>query len=131
MGANLDVLHRFLAAWQESWEDACQAFIPDEFECIEPPELPQGGVFTGWDAPIRISNIYRGIWDVDVLDHQFFDEEGTGIVASRYLITWTSKETRKSMTQPVVELNHVRDGKITKMEVFHFNPAGLLATLTP
>ncbi|HLY55214.1 MAG TPA: nuclear transport factor 2 family protein [Stellaceae bacterium] len=131
MGSNLDTMRRFLAAWQEGWEPACKAFLSDDFVCIEPPELPQGGVFAGWDAPIRISNIYRGLWDIDLLDAQFYDEEGSGVVVSRYLMTWTSKATGKSMTQPVVELNHVAGGKIIKMEVFHFDPAGLVATLTP
>ena len=131
MGTNLTLLKDFLAAWQEDWSAACRKYVSADFECIEPPELPQGGTFRGWDAPITISNIYRGIWDVEVLDHGFFDEEGSGVVVSRYLIKWTSKETGKSMTQPVVELNHVADGQITKMEVFHFDAAGLLATLRP
>jgi ketosteroid isomerase-like protein len=129
MGANLDVMKRFLAAWQESWEEACRAFISEDFVCIEPPGLPQSGTFRGWDAPIRISNIYRGIWDVEVLDYQFWDEEGSGVVVSRYLMKWTHKLTAKSMTQPVVEINHVRDGRITRMEVFHHDPMGLAATL--
>ena len=56
------------------------AFIAEDFECIEPPGLPQSGIFRGWDAPIRISNIYRGIWDVEVLDYQFWDEDGSDVV---------------------------------------------------
>jgi hypothetical protein len=131
MGTNLSVLTDFLAAWQDDWQAACRTYVSEDFECIEPPELPQGGVFTGWDAPIKVSSIYQGIWNIEVLDHQFFDEEGSGTVVSRYLIKWTSKETGKSMTQPVVELNQIVDGKISRMEVFHFNAAGLLATLQP
>ena len=131
MGENLDTMRRFLAAWQQGWEPACREFLTEDFECIEPPELPQGGVFVGWDAPIRISRIYLGLWQLDVLDYQFFDEPGSGVVVSRYLMKWTAKTTGKTMTEPVVELNHVKDGKITKMEVFHFDPAGLVATLRP
>jgi RNA polymerase sigma factor (sigma-70 family) len=82
MGANLETMKRFLTAWQQSWETACRSFIASDFECIEPPGLPQSGTFRGWDAPIQISNIYRGIWDVDVLDYQFWDEEGSDVVVS-------------------------------------------------
>src|SRR5580765_7763958 len=131
MGANLETMQRFLAAWQQSWETACRSFIASDFECIEPPGLPQSGTFRGWDAPIQISNIYRGIWDVDVLDYRFWDEEGSDVVVSRYLMKWTSKATGKSMTQPVVELNHVKASKIVRMEVFHHDPTGLAATLVP
>lgn len=130
MGAKLETMKRYLAQFQSGdWHGACRAFMPDDFECIEPPGLPQGGLFKGWDAPITISNIYRGIWDIEVLDRQFWDEDGTDILVSRYFIKWTSKTTGRSMTQPVVELNCVKDDKITRMEVFHFDAAGLMATL--
>lgn len=130
MGAKLRTMEQYLTQFQRGdWEGACRKFMPDDFECIEPPELPQGGVFLGWDAPIVISNIYRAIWDIEVLDAQFFDEESSDILVSRYLIQWTSKETGHSMTQPVVELNTIKNGQILKMEVFHFDAAGLIATL--
>jgi ketosteroid isomerase-like protein len=129
MGANLDTMKRFIAAWQYNWEAACREFLAEDFECVEPPGLPQSGIFRGWDAPIRISNIYRALWDVEVLDYRFWDEDGSGVVVSRYLMKWTSKATGRSITQPVVELNHVSQGRITRMEVFHFDPVGLVATL--
>ena len=129
MGKNLQTLQSFIAAWQQDWETACRTFVADDFVCIEPPELPQGGTFTGWDAPIQVSSIYLNIWDLRVLDYQFFEAEGSDVVISRYLMTWTSKATGRSFTEPVVELNHIKGGKIAKMEVYHFDAAGLLATL--
>ncbi len=48
---------------------------------------------------------------------------------SRYEMTWTGKQTGRSVTQPVVELNHFRDGKLARMEVFMSNLQGLMATL--
>ena len=66
-----------------------------------------------------------------MLDYQFWDEEGSDVVVSRYLMKWTSKATGKSMTQPVVELNHVKAGMLARMEVFHHDPTGLAATLVP
>ena len=30
---------------------------------------------------------------------------------------------------PILEANYFRDGKLARMEIFHFDPAGLVATL--
>jgi len=132
MGIKLDLMNRFLTHFATGdWCGACRAWIKDDFECVEPPELPQGGVFRGWDAPIVISKIYRGIWDVEVLSHQFWDDDSSDTLVSCYTIKWTSKQTGRSMTQPVVELNAFKDSKLARMQVFHFDAAGLLATLKP
>ncbi len=129
MGANLDVLKAFLAKWPESREAACDHFLSNDFECIEPPALPQGGVFRGKDALIRIGDIYGAIWDTEVLGVEFWEDKDSGVVASRYLMRWTSKQTGKSLMQPLAEFNHIRDGKIVRIEVCHFDPQGLMATL--
>lgn len=129
MGTKLDLMQGFLAHFLTDWNGACRAYMADDFECIEPPELPQGGVFKGYDAPIVISRIYRGIWDVEILKSQFWDDETSDMLVSCYTMKWTSKKTGRSMTQPVVELNTIKGGKIARMEVFHHDPAGLLATL--
>lgn len=129
MGHNLQLLKRYLEAWQLSREDACREYMTEDFECIEPPELPQGGVFRGYDAPIRITEIYTALWQIDILDMKFWDEPGSDVVVSRYVMKWTALKTGKSITEPVIELNHIRDGKISKMEVFHFDAHGLVDTL--
>lgn len=129
MGSKLDVMSAFVNQYNSGDAlGACKKYLLDNFECHEPPELPQGGVHRGWNAPVVISEIYRNIWDVDFLDAQFWDAGQSDIVVSRYLIKWTHRATGKSMTQPVVELNTIVNGKIVKMEVFHFDAAGLLAT---
>jgi hypothetical protein len=132
MGIKLDLMNRFLAQFATGdWSSACRDWVRDDFECIEPPGLPQGGIFRGWDAPIVVSNIYRSIWDIEVLNQQFWDDEASDILVSCYTIRWTSKVTNRSMTQPVVELNAFKDGKLARMQVLHFDAAGLLATLRP
>ena len=130
MGKNLDIMMKFLEQFQSGdWEGACQTYVAPDFECHEPNGLPQEGVFKGQNAPIEISKIYRGIWDISADQLEFWEAEDADIVFSRYVISWTSKETGKSMTQPVLEINTFKDGKIQKMEVFHFNPIGLMNTL--
>lgn len=129
MDDKLAVMRAFQADYMAgNAERACRAHLSDDFQLHEPPELPQGGVFTGWDAPMRVSAIYMAIWDIDLLEAAFFDVPGADLVVSRYLMKWTHKGTGKTMTQPIAELNTVAGGKIRRMEVFHFDAAGLLAT---
>jgi ketosteroid isomerase-like protein len=127
---NVDLMLSFQSAFMTSDpEAACRRYLSADFELHEPPELPQGGVFKGPDAPLRVSRIYRDIWNVDFHSSELFDTEDPEIVVARYVITWTHRKTGKSMTQPVVELNRCRDGKIVRMDVFHFNPTGLIRTM--
>ena len=131
MGKNLEIMKKFLARFQSGdWEGACENYVAEDFECHEPPGLPQEGVFRGRDASMQVSHIYRDIWDVSIDDQQYWEAEDDDIVFSRYVITWTSKKTGKSVTQPISEMNYFKDGKIAKMEVFHFNPIGLVETLS-
>lgn len=130
MGRHLDLLKEFLAQFQSGdWKGACAKYVADDFECHEPPGLPQEGVFVGREASVQISKIYRDIWDIEIGKQEYWEAEDAEIVFSRYEIGWTSKETGKQLTQPIVEINTFRDGRLKKMEVFHFNAIGLMATL--
>ena len=80
-------------------------------------------------APIEVSEIYRSIWDVQIGEQALWEAGNEDLVVSRYEMTWTSKETGNSLTQPVVELNFFREGKLARMEVNMSDPQGLMATL--
>lgn len=128
--SNLAILKAFLQQFQSGdWEGACDQYVSDEMEIHEPPGIPQQGIYKGRYAPIEVSNIYRAIWHFDIGEQQLWDQGD--IVFSRYVLTWKNKATGKAITQPVVELNHFSDKKLIKMEVFMFNPIGLVATLAP
>lgn len=130
MGSKLEFMKQFLDHFATGdWDGACRKYLADDFECIEPPELPQGGTFRGYDAPIRISRIYRDIWDVNVTHLEFWEDESSDVLVSCYTIKWTSKKSGRSMTQPVMEQNTISNGKLRRMQVFHFDAAGLLATI--
>lgn len=62
--------------WRSNEREACRRFMAEDFRLIEPPELPQGGVFNGWDAPVSVGEIYRAIWDVELLRSEFHDAAG-------------------------------------------------------
>lgn len=130
MSGNLEQLKAFLTCFQQGdWEAACQRYCQPDFEIHEPPGLPQSGIHRGVLAPIEVSRIYRSIWDVEIGEQTLWEAEGADLVISRYEMTWTSRDTGRSVTQPVVELNHFREGKLARMEVFMSNPQGLMSTL--
>lgn len=127
---NLEIMRRFLETMQAgNPEETCHRFLSEDFELHEPPGLPQAGVFRGQEAPIRVGALYRGIWDVTVEHMELWEAAADDVVFSRYTMTWTAKKTGKSMTQPVVEINRFRDGRLCRMDVYHFDPIGLCATL--
>ncbi len=126
----IDVLRAFFLEFTTtSPEEACRKYLSDDYELHEPPGLPHGGVFKGWDAPLRVSAIYNGIWTVDFHTFDFLNIENSDLVMGHIFATWTNRQTGKSMSQPVVELNTVIGDKLTRTDVFYFNPAGVLATM--
>ena len=130
MTDNMTQMKAYLARFQSGdWVGACEEFCHPDFELHEPPGLPQSGVHRGALAPIDVTNTYRGIWDVEIGEQELWAARDADIVFSRYEITWTSKQTGRSMTQRIVELNHFRDGKLARMDVYMSDPAGLMATL--
>ena len=129
---NLDILKSFLQQFQSGdWKGACEQYCDENFQIHEPPGIPQQGVFKGRYASIEVTEIYRGIWDFAIGSQEFWEADSGEVVFSRYELTWTSKATGKSLTQPALEINRFRDGKLAKMEVFLFNPIGLMETLNP
>ncbi|MEM8497164.1 MAG: nuclear transport factor 2 family protein [Pseudomonadota bacterium] len=130
MSSNLQQLRAFLDCFQAGdWQGACEQYCQPDFEIHEPPGLPQSGVHRGALASIEVSKIYRSIWDVEIGDQALWEAENEDLVVSRYVMTWTSKATQRSITQPVVELNFFREGKLARMEVYMSDPKGLMATL--
>lgn len=106
----------------------CRQYLSEDFTCIEPPQMPVGGIFHGQGASIEITDIYARHWIVECMGMDFFGDDGQ-VVAARGLWRWTSKETGRSVTAPAVELFTVKDGRIRSIEVFQFDPAGIVATL--
>jgi hypothetical protein len=130
MATHLEMMKDFLRIWQQEndWEKACRKYVADDIKIVEPTSLPQSGEYTGWNAPVTVSNIYRAVWDVELIEQNLWADEAAEMVFSRYLMKWTHKTTGRSVTMHTLEHNYFRDGKIVKMEVAHWDHAGLVAT---
>jgi len=128
MGPHAKTFEEFSGLFRSGkMEEACRKYMHPDLEIHEPPSLPQGGVFRGWDAPIQVTKIYTGIWDIEVGPLEMC--EAGNLLIWRAVFTWKSKKTGKSVTAPAVEVNYFKDGKTVRMEVFHHDTQGMLDTL--
>ena len=135
MNANARLVKEFLDKMSDHTIDKGLAasilreYMADNFENFEPPQLPVGGVFRGWDASLRIIAIYNEHWHQECLKTEIFGDDNSNLVAAKGLWQWTSVETGRSHTGAAVELFTVENGKIKAIEVFQFDPAAIVATL--
>ena len=136
MSSKIELVQNFQARMVKAFagegepEAVCREFLAGDFKCIEPPELPLGGTVCGWDAVLKIMDTYAKFWTVECLEMAFFGAEHDNVVTCRALWRWTAVRTAKTFVAPAVELFTIDNDRIKSIEVFHFNPAGLLATLT-
>lgn len=129
VGANAAILRRFLDKIQAGDYAGALAETHPDIVLDEPSALPQGGIFTGRDAPGRVKQIILGIWDQGRGELQTWDS-GDVVFMGRD-ITWTCRATGKSAFCPVLEKFEFRDGMIARITVYVKDEAALLATLKP
>jgi hypothetical protein len=136
MSSTIDLVQDFQARMVKAFagegepEAVCREYLTDDFKCIEPPELPLGGTVCGRDAVLKIMDTYAKYWTVECLEMAFYGGDHDSVVTCRALWRWTAVGTAKTFVAPAVELFTIENNKIKSIEVFHFNPAGLLATLS-
>lgn len=109
-------------------EDAC-GVLHEELIIRVPPGLPYSGDYHGPDGFLddmsRIIELYEPVpVRVDYL--------ATGDpVVLKILGRFTSRTTGRSLETDIVELFHVRDGKIAELDIYYKDPAAITALLNP
>jgi hypothetical protein len=106
------------------------AYSP-EFEIVEPPSLPTGGVHKGRDNWLKMSNLMRSLWQQKVWIDKTYDLPDQDLIILYSTMEWTSRETGKTARFPAVELLHFRDALICKIEMFFQDTKVILDTLEP
>lgn len=103
----------------------------DDFEIVEPPSLPYGGVHKGKPAWIKMQQEMRALFDQKVFFDEIMDipEHDCILLVSR--MEWTAKSTGKEVKFPALELLRFRDGKICKIEMFLDDTKMIMDTLEP
>jgi uncharacterized protein len=97
--------------------DALKAVVHPDVEVIEPAGLPYGGVYRGADAFFGdLFPAIAGPFELGVANSKVFEQRGAAAV--RMDITFTSRRTGEAIVMPYVEIYHVAEGLITKIDVF-------------
>lgn len=134
--ANLEAYHRLMAAagfdedltGEKSKQALFDAFTPD-FEVVEPPSLPQGGVHKGRDAWLELHDLMRSLWQQKVKPEHIWDLPEHDIIVLYSVMEWTANATDKTVVFPAIEILHFRDTKICKVEMFLQDTKVILDTL--
>ena len=113
---------------EKSQQAMLEAFTPD-FEIIEPPSLPQGGVHKGRDAWLKMHGIMRSLWQQKVWVEHTWDVPEDDIIVLYSTMEWTANATGRTARFPAVELLRFRDGRIAKVEMFLQDTKVILDTL--
>lgn len=106
------------------------AFTPD-YEIIEPPSLPHGGVYKGREEWLKMNEKMRSLWSQKVKPTRIWDVPEDDVIILYSDMEWTAKATGRTVRFPAVEVLHFRDGLICKVEMFLQDTKVILDTLEP
>jgi len=129
VGENLDTFWRMTAHFRSGAYLEAQRDLHENLVVDEPPGLPQGGAWHGRDASERIKRLVTNLWDREAGPLGVWDC-GDVVMAYRE-ITWTSKQTGKSVVSPQLEMYEFQEGQIIRTTVYIKDVVGVLDTLEP
>ena len=113
-----------------SHEATLRAYAPD-FEIVEPPSLPQGGVHKGRDAWLAMHGVMRSLWHQKANVKHIWDLPEDDVIVLYTTMEWTAKATGRTARWPTTQVVQFRDGLIARVEVFHHDTKLILDTLEP
>ena len=109
------------------WQ-ALEEVLDEQFVIIEPDSLPYGGAHHGIEGYValmqQIGELFEPVFEPQ--DLYALNEE---TVVLRMHVTFTARNTGRSVKLRVVELLEVGGGRVRRSEVFLADTAALLATL--
>lgn len=121
--SNIEVVRRFTAGLRAGDVPGCLELLDDDIVFSEAGSLPFGGEYQGKDGFKRLLHAVGRDFRID-LDEPVIGDAGTFVVA-RVLGRVTSRATGRAMDMQVVDLYEVRDGRITRVDVFYKDPQAL------
>jgi hypothetical protein len=115
---------------EKSQQAMLEAFTPD-FEIVEPPSLPQGGVHKGRDAWLKMHGIMRSLWQQKVWVEHIWDVPEDDVIILYSTMEWTANATGRTARFPAVEVLRFRDARVARVEMFLQDTKVILDTLQP
>jgi hypothetical protein len=107
-----------------------EAFQPD-FQMMEPPSLPFGGLLTGPDEYLAMRDDWAKYWDSPLTDHHVWELPEQEMIIKYSTMEFTAHSTGRTVRLPSVQLVWFRDGRMARVEVFIQDAALALGTLEP
>jgi len=113
---------------EKSQQAMLAAYTPD-FEVVEPPSLPYGGVHKGADAWLKMHATMRSLWQQKVWIDHIWEVPEEDIIILSTTMEWTANSTGRSARFPAIELLRFRDARICRVELFLQDTKVILDTL--
>jgi uncharacterized protein len=115
---------------EKSQKAMLDAFTPD-FEIVEPPSLPHGGVWKGIDNWLKMHEDMRARWQQKVFVEHVWEVPEDDAIILYSTMEWTANATGRTARFPAVEVLRFRDGRVAKVEMFLQDTKVVLDTLEP
>lgn len=115
----------------ERSQDAMFAAFTEDYQVVEPPSLPHGGVHQGREAWMKMHGTMRSLWSQKIVPADVWDVPEADLIVLHSHMEWTAHSTGRTARFPAVELLHFRDGLICKVEMFMQDTKVVLDTLDP
>lgn len=115
----------------ERSREAMYENFTEDYEIVEPPSLPHGGVYKGRDEWLKMNEKMRSLWAQKVVPQHTWDLPEDDLIVLYSHMEWTAHSTGKTVSFPAIELLHFRDAKICKVEMFLQDTKIILDTLEP
>jgi ketosteroid isomerase-like protein len=111
------------------WGALHEILAPD-FEIVEPASLPYGGVHRGITGYVALMQAIGALFELEFDLHRV-TAVGPCEALLQMTVGFTSRTSGASVTLHVLELVTVRDGLVTRSEIFVSDTAALLQVLSP
>lgn len=109
------------------WE-ALPDLLDEQFVIVEPDSLPYGGTHHGVDGYVSLMQRIGELFELEFEPQGLHDLDDSTVLL-RMHVTFTGRETGRTVRLPVLEVLTVRDARVSHSQVFIGDTAALLATL--
>lgn len=115
---NVEVVKRFVEAWNAGDLDAAVAWIGRDCVATFPPEVPEPGPFVGRDAIRGWAEQFRGAWDTMAIQIAEIQEQADNVICFLH-ISYRGKRSDIEVDSRDAHVFSIRDGVIVRWRNFN------------
>lgn len=120
--SSLEIMQRFVAAVLSGDLDTVRELAAPDMELHQGSGLPYAGVYHGAEGFIQFLGTFGETWEIERLEPvRNFPGEDPEWVASELAFAATSKLNGRRFESSLVEVWHIRDGKVLSIRSHYFN----------